>query len=106
MEPDIIHRASRFPFAASIELTDVHSERRLTAFTTNLSLFGCYVITGNPFLEGTKVSLRIIRGGKTFAAFGKVVFSKPNYGMGIAFVETEPASQAILENWMTRLRSK
>lgn len=105
MEPDI-HRASRFPFAASIELTDVRSERRLTAFTTNLSLFGCYVLTANPFAEETKVSLRIMRGGTTFTAFGKVVSSRPQYGMGIAFVEMEPASQAILEKWIASLRTK
>ena len=105
MEPEI-HRASRFPFAASIELTDVRSEKPLTAFTSNLSLFGCYVITGNPFPEGTKVSLRIMRGGTTFAAFGKVVYSKPNYRMGIAFAKTEPSSQAILEKWIASLRTK
>lgn len=105
MEPDI-HRASRFPFAASIELTDVRSERRLTAFTTNLSLFGCYVLTANPFAEETKVSLRIMRGGTTFAGFGKVVSSRPQYGMGIAFVEMEPASLAILEKWIASLRTR
>lgn len=101
-----VHRASRFPFAASIELTDVRSERRLTAFTTTLSLFGCYVLTANPFAEETKVSLRIMRGGSTFTAVGKVVSSKPQYGMGIAFVDMEPACLAILEKWIASLRTK
>lgn len=32
--------------------------------------------------------------------------SKQNCGMGIAFVETEPASQAILEKWIASLRTK
>ena len=100
------HRASRYPFATSVELTDVHSERLVTAFTSNLSLFGCYVIMGSPFTEGTKVSLRIIRGGTTFAAYGKVVYSKPKYGMGIAFTEMEPSGQAILEKWIASLRTK
>ena len=63
----------------------MRSERLLTAFTSNLSLFGCYAITGIPIPEGTKVSLRITRGGTTFAAFGKVVYSKPKYGMGVEF---------------------
>ena len=97
------HRASRYPFATSVELTDVHSERLVTAFTSNLSLFGCYVIMGSPFPEGTKVSLRIIRGGTTFAAYGNVVYSKPTYGMGIAFTEMEPSGQAILEKWIASL---
>ena len=33
--PSGLHRASRYPFAASIELTDVRSERLLTARSTH-----------------------------------------------------------------------
>jgi hypothetical protein len=104
--PSGLHRASRYPFAASIELTDVRSESLLSARTTNLSLFGCYVYTSGAFAEGTKVSLRILHGGASFAAFGKVVYSKPNSGMGIAFTEIEPPSQAILEKWLASLRTE
>ena len=104
--PSGFHRASRYPFAANVELTDVRSDGCLTARTTTLSLFGCYVITGSPFPEGTKVSLRITHGGTTLAAFGKVVYSKPNSGMGIAFTEVEPSGQAILEKWIVGLRTE
>lgn len=83
----------------------MRSEGLLTAFTSNLSLFGCYVIAGSPFPEGTNVSLRIQRGGTTFAASGKVVYSKPKYGMGIAFTKIEPGSEATLEKWIASLRS-
>jgi len=84
----------------------VRSERLLTARTINLSLFGCYVYTSSPFPEDTKVSLRISHGGAGFAAFGKVVHFKPNSGMGIAFAEIEPPSQAILEKWLASLRTE
>ena len=84
----------------------MRSERLLTTHTTNLSLFGCYVYTPGPFPEGTKVSLRVSHGGASFAAFGKVVHSKPNSGMGIAFTEVEPSGQAILEKWMASLRTE
>ncbi len=104
--PSGLHRASRYPFAASIELTDVRSERLLTARTTNLSLFGCYVYTTGPFLVGTKVSLRILHGGASFAAFGKVVYSKPDSGMGITFTEIESSAQVILEKWLASLRTE
>ncbi len=67
----------------------MRSESLLSARTANLSLFGCYVYTSGAFPEGTKVSLRILHGGASFAAFGKVVYSKPNSGMGIAFTEIE-----------------
>ena len=100
------HRATRYPFAARTEVSDVHSEKLLTAFTSNLSLFGCYVLTGIPFPRGTKVSLRITRGGGTFAAYGKVIYSRPEYGMGIVFTEMEASSQSILEKWIASLRAK
>jgi hypothetical protein len=72
----------------------------LSAFTSNLSMFGCFVITGTPFSEGTRVSLRIMRSGTTFAASGNVVYSKPNYGMGIAFREIDPGSLTTLGEWI------
>ncbi len=84
----------------------MRSESLLSARTANLSLFGCYVYTSGAFPEGTKVSLRILHGGASFAAFGKVVYSKPNSGMGIAFTEIEPPSQAILEKWLASLRTE
>jgi hypothetical protein len=63
-------------------------------------MFGCYVMTGTPFSEGTKVSLRIMRGGATFAASGNVVYSKAKYGMGIAFTEIDPGNLATLGEWI------
>jgi PilZ domain len=64
------------------------------------------VYTTGPFPEGTKVSLKITHGGITLAALGKVVHSKPNSGMGVAFSTIEPPSQAILERWMASLRTE
>ncbi len=84
----------------------MRSERLLTARTTNLSLFGCYVYTTGPFPVATKVSLRILHSGASFAAFGKVVSSKPDSGMGIAFTQIESSGQAILEKWMASLRTE
>lgn len=100
------HRASRYPFAASVELTDLQSEKLLTARTVNLSLFGCYVSTTSPFPEGTKVTLRITHDGASFMAWGKVLHLKPNSGMGVAFANIEPTCQTILEKWIASLRAK
>jgi hypothetical protein len=72
----------------------------------NLSLFGCFVHTTDPFPEGTKVSLRITHGGASLAALGKVVHSRPNSGMGVAFTAIERTSQAILEKWLASLRTE
>lgn len=62
--------------------------------------------TTDPFPVGTKVSLRISHGGAIFAAFGKVVYSKPDSGMGITLTEIESSSQAILEKWLASLRTE
>lgn len=101
-----IHRATRFPFAANIELTDVRSERVVAGRTSDLSVFGCYVRTTTPFPQGTKVTLRIAHEGGNFTAFGKVVYVKPNAGMGITFSNIEPAHQTILEKWIANIRAK
>lgn len=101
-----IHRATRFPFAANVEVTDIRSERVVTGRTGDLSLFGCYVHATNPFPVGTKVTLRIMHDGASFSAFGKVVYFHAKAGMGLAFADLEPTHEAILEKWIANLRAK
>ena len=89
---------------ASIEVTDVQTENHFVARTRDLSVFGCSVETATPFPENTKVSLRISRGGVNFVAQGKVAYSRPNLGMGIAFTSIEPGSISVLDAWLADLR--
>lgn len=93
-------------FVASIELTEVESEKHLAAHTRNLNLIGCFVETLTPFPQGTKVRLRISRGGSNFVAQGKVAHSRPNSGMGITFTTIEPKSQEVLDMWLANLRKR
>ncbi len=99
------HRAPRPLFAATIELTEVESEKRLVAHTRNLNLIGCFVETITPLPEGAKVRLRISHGGRNFVALGRVAYSRPNSGMGIAFSTIEPKSQEVLDEWLANLRA-
>jgi len=69
---------------AGIQLTDLSTEKQLAAHTEDLSVFGCFVETISPFEEGTKVRLRNLRHGVNFFAHGKVAYSRPEAGMGIA----------------------
>ncbi len=98
------HRAPRYLFVALIDLTDIQSEKRLAALTSDLSLLGCYVKTLTPFPEGTKVRLRIWHSAVNFVALGKVAYSRPNSGMGIAFITIEPSSLTVLDVWLADLR--
>jgi hypothetical protein len=90
-------RAPRHQFIARIELTDMKSEK-------HLSLFGCFVETVIPFPEGTKFRLRISRGETHLDAEGRVTYSRPGSGMGIAFTTVEEKSLPVLDDWLANLR--
>jgi hypothetical protein len=89
---------------AGIDLTDLESEKHLAAHIKDLNLLGCFVETVTPFLEGTKVRLNISHAGMNFSAIGKVAYSRPNSGMGIAFITIEPRSLEVLDLWLANLR--
>jgi len=97
-------RARRYPFVASIELTDLQSETRIRGQISDLSLFGCHVETENILPIGTMLMLRIIHAGANFIALGKVAYALQRVGMGIAFTEIEPSNQLVLEKWIEQLR--
>ena len=90
-------RAPRYPFVASAELIEMASEARLTAQTSDLSLTGCYFDTVNPFPVGTQVKLKLAHANASFEAFGTVVHSQPNMGMGVAFTRIELDYLTVLE---------
>jgi PilZ domain len=96
-------RARRYPFAASIELVEMDSERESREQTTDLSVFGCQVSAQKPFAAGTRVRLRIIHRGAIFAALGQIVNVRKN-SMGLLFTKIEQKDQAILEKWLGEVR--
>jgi hypothetical protein len=98
-------RALRMRFVATIVITDVVSERRISSRTDDLSVHGCFVPTPTPFDPGMKVQVNIVYAGAKVMAFGRVVSARTN-GMGITFTGMEQRDQAILERWMNDLRKK
>jgi hypothetical protein len=92
-------RELRTPFVAAIVITDVVSERQISAHTSNLSLHGCFVSTPTLLNLGVKVQITIVYAG------AKVVASACADGMGIAFTKIEQHNQAVLERWISDLRS-
>lgn len=97
-------RARRFPFISSVEVTDLQSEAQTIEQLSDLSLFGCQVETAKPLPAGTRVRIRIVHRGETFAALGKVANVRLNAGMGIVFTAIEEEAQSILEKWVADLR--
>jgi hypothetical protein len=98
------HRARRFSFHASIELTDLQSEAQTKEQTSDLSLFGCHVDTLKPLPAETKVRIKISYRSENFDALGKVVHTRPNSGMGILFTKIEPNDQLVLDKWIGERR--
>lgn len=93
----------RCPFVASAEVTDVSSETRISARTSELAVGGCYIETLNPFPEGTLVQVRILRDQGVFEATAKVVYAHSNSGMGLAFSEMLPNHRSLLEDWLAEI---
>jgi hypothetical protein len=89
---------------AGIHLTDLQTEKQLSAHIENLNLLGCFVETVTPFPKGTKIRLQISHDGVNFMAIGKMAYSRPNSGMGIAFITIDPRSLETLDLWLADLR--
>lgn len=98
-------RARRYPFVASIELTELQSENQFREQTGDLSLFGCHVATGKCLPIGTKVWLRITYQNESFRASGRVASIRSQIGIGIVFTKIEGKDQLVLEKWIAELRT-
>lgn len=93
----------RCPFVASAEITELSSDTRLAARTSEIGVGGCYIETLNPFAEGTVVQLRIVRDQGVFETKAKVVYSQGTFGMGLAFIDMAPKQRSLLEDWLAEI---
>jgi len=96
-------RAPRYPIIADAEVTEIASETKLSARTSDLSAGGCFLDMLNPSPEGTEIAVRISHADATFTARGRVVFLFPNMGMGVMFTSVPASQQAVLEKWLEEL---
>ena len=96
-------RSPRYPFIAEAEVTEIASDTKLTAKTSDLGISGCFLDMLNASPEGTEVRVRISHAGTTFTALGKVASVLHNMGMGIAFRGVEGDQRAVLQEWLSQL---
>ena len=96
-------QAPRYPFIAEAEVTEISSDTKLVAKTSDLSISGCFLGMLNPSPQGTDVRVKIFHENTTFMALGKVIFIVPNMGMGVVFTSIEQDHQAILQKWIANL---
>jgi PilZ domain-containing protein len=93
-------RSPRYSFIASAELIEERADVRIASRVSELSRFGCYLDMMNPFPTGTMVLVKIAAGDAFFEAKAKIVYSQPNMGAGVGFLEVAPASVEVLERWL------
>jgi hypothetical protein len=93
-------RSPRYSFIASAELIEERADVRIATRVSELSMHGCYLDMMNPFPKGTLVLVKISAGDAFFEAKSKIVYSQPNMGAGVGFLEVAPPSQEVLERWL------
>src|SRR5260370_29773709 len=96
-------RATRDPIIADAEVTEIASDTKLSAKTSDLSAGGCFLDMLTTSSEGTEIRVRIFHADTTFTALGRVVFLFPNMGMGVMFTSVDANQQALLQKWLEEL---
>jgi hypothetical protein len=87
----------RYKLAASVELADAKSGRRIMASLGDLGLGGCQVHTDSPFPVGTNTNVHITKGKESFEAQAHVVSSLAGKSMGLEFTAIEPEQLQVLK---------
>ncbi len=93
-------RTPRYVFFASAELFEEKSEVRIASRVSELSLHGCYLDMMNPFPKDTIVLLKIWADEKAFQTKGRIIYSQPNMGAGVVFLDVQPEPLTILQHWL------
>lgn len=101
---DVERRQScRYPFTAAAEVVELRSQTRLIGRSSDLGSGGCYIDTLAPIAVGTVVRVRLEHGERQFEAVATVSYAHLSMGMGLAFTQINPESQALLQKWVGEL---
>jgi PilZ domain len=96
-------RTPRYMFFASAELLEEKSEVRVASRVSELSRYGCYLDMMNPFPKDTSVLLKIWRDeAHAIQTKGRIIYSQPNMGAGVVFVDLEEQYIPVLEQWLAQ----
>jgi len=93
-------RTPRYVFFASAELLEEKSEVRVASRVSELSLYGCYLDMMNPFPKDTLVLLKIWADETLFQTKGRIIYSQPNMGAGVVFLDVQPEYLPVLQHWL------
>jgi len=95
----------RYVFTADAEIAEPETGARIEARISDIGQRGCYVETPRSFPLGTAIRVQVTKGGDSFVAPARVVFSSVK-GMGLAFAEIAKEQYKVLEKWLGLLRER
>lgn len=98
--------SARYTFNAAAETLDLDTGARSSGRLTELSSDGCFIATSQPLALRSRVNLRVSREKETVGVLATVRTVKPGAGMGLEFLDIEPAHLAILQRWLAALRER
>jgi hypothetical protein len=93
-------RTPRYSFIASAELIEERSDVRIASRVSELSRYGCYLDMMNPFPTDTLVLVKISAGEDYFQTRAKIIYSQPNMGAGVGFLDIPAEYVPVLERWL------
>ena len=94
-------RTPRYIFFAAAELLEEKSDVRVASRVSELSLHGCYLDMMNPFPQDTAIRLKIWTDENTvFQTKASIIYSQPNIGAGVKYVDVDEKSLAVLQHWL------
>jgi hypothetical protein len=97
----------RYMFFASAELLEERSEVRIATRVSELSRNGCYLDMMNPFPMHTVVRVKIwTEENLAIETKACVVYSQPNRGAGLAFVDFDPKFLPQLDKWLEKAKKE
>jgi PilZ domain len=105
VEFDCRRRTPRYPLAVDIDVTDIQSGIQIRGRTNTLSLFGCGVDASELLSQGASVRIKMSYEGTDVKALARVIYSRSDLGMGLAFTTVEPLDKAMLEWWIVEFMS-
>jgi len=84
----------------SVELYPEGDSAKVWGKASDLSVGGCFVEMPMPLREGTKLKVVLWIKDEKLVAKGKVVSSRPGFGIGIQFMEVTPEDTARLRQFL------
>jgi hypothetical protein len=92
--------ANRHPLVVTAEAEELTTGIKLPGRISDLSAYGCYLDTMNPFSSGTRIRIRLSKGNEIFQSLALVIYSHDALGMGVSFTDVNPGAQETLQRWL------